>query len=115
MCEHERWRVVGRISAPPSFPFIIFPIAANWPEHIAPKNEGAESRHRTTPEIVVDSRLAIAFALHFAKRARGEKPPEQLFSPFAERGFEALLRSRREAIKRNGEASDPNLTYTILQ
>src|SRR6478609_9675223 len=96
--EHEHWHVIGRGLAPPAFPAVVGPGAADWPEHIAADNPGAEVLEAAPGEVVVDvlscsgvTAGRAGFSEHFLERLRTEDPIVQRHAPATHRIFETLL------------------------
>lgn len=111
MGEDEGRHVIRRIGAPPAFPFVIGPVAANRPEHVAPQNERAETRHRPCRVAFVDAIGAAVFADHGAKGLRAEKPFEQFRAALAQRIAQALVGPGAEPVDREREPRDDHLGH----
>src|SRR3989449_837702 len=107
MRQHEDGRVIRRLVAPPALPALVQPRAADWTEHVAPKNPGTDSGKALLSNSVVDSRLSIGMAVHLPPHARVEEPVHQLGAPDAERILEILVRPGTIAVDGNREALDP--------
>ncbi len=74
MCQYESWRMIRRIVAPPTFPSIVRPFPTNRSEHVATQNEGTETFHCASGELVIKASFTALFSLHLMKRPRREKP-----------------------------------------
>jgi hypothetical protein len=79
MGEDEDRAVIGRVVTPPALPFLIAPVAAFRPEHVATHDRRAEVFLPLLGTIVVDPRLArVGFAEHRFERTRTSEPVVQL-------------------------------------
>src|SRR5207237_908096 len=78
MRQYERWRMIGRIVAPPALPLIVWPFAPNRAKHVAAEDESAEAFNRAPTEFVVRAAFAICFSDHLTKSARREEPLKDL-------------------------------------
>src|SRR5206468_564602 len=58
MGEDERRHVVRRLITPPSFPLLIRPRPADWPEHVAPEDPGAHILESLFRDVVVHAGVA---------------------------------------------------------
>jgi hypothetical protein len=112
VCEHEDGRVVWRGVAPPPHPRLIRPRATNRPEHIPPEYPGADACESARDEVVVDARRTAPGAVDLLKGARGEQPVVKRHAADAQRVPEILVGSRPEAVERNAEATDAELSIT---
>ncbi len=108
MCQHKRRDAVRRIIAPPSFPRIVRPCAANRAEHITAQNPGAYILHSSLGPLIVNARRATLMPVHLLPGLRREKPLEQLRSTEAERILDALVSAGSVAIERYSEGVDAN-------
>ncbi len=85
MCQYERWRMIGRIVAPPAFPSIVRPFPTNRSEHVATQDECTETFHCASGELVIKASFTALFSLHLTKRSRWEKPLKDLVAPQTKR------------------------------
>src|SRR5262249_19630262 len=92
--QHKHRRVIRRLIAPPAFPAFVRPRAADRPEHVAPENPGTDSGKALLRHPVVDTRFAVAGAVHFTPNTRLEKPLHQFGALDAERILKILVRPR---------------------
>src|SRR5579872_1575427 len=67
--QHEGRCVIGRIVAPPALPGLVRPWTADWPEHVAAEDEGAEPIHRAVCIALIDAVGAAALTDHGAERS----------------------------------------------
>src|SRR5271170_223122 len=109
--EHEDGRVVRRAVAPPPLPRLIWPRATDRPEHIPPEYPGADTRESALGEVVVDARRTASGAVDPLKGARREEPVVERHAADAQRILEILVRSRTEAVERDAEAIDAELSH----
>src|SRR5258706_457833 len=114
MRQHEDRRVIRRLVAPPALPALIGPRPADGTEHVAPKDPGADSGKALLRDAVVDSRLALALAVHVAPQARMEKPFHQLRAPDAERILQILIRPGAVAVDGKPEALHAQFRHQSL-
>src|SRR6202051_4616341 len=92
MRQHEDWRVIWWLVAPPALPAVVRPRASNWTEHVAPKNPGTNSGKALLRNRVIDSRLSIVIAVQSPPYACVEEPLHQIRAADAERIMEILVR-----------------------
>ena len=85
MCQHESWRVIRRIVAPPAFPLTVRPFPTNRSEHVAAEDEGTETIHCASGELVIKASFTAIFSLHLTKSLRWEKPRKDLLAPQTKR------------------------------
>src|SRR6266496_5401044 len=85
MRQHEDGRVIRRLVAPPTLPAVVRPRASDGPEHVAPKNPGADSGKALLRNSIVDARLSIIMAVHAPPHTRVDEPFHQLRTVDAER------------------------------
>lgn len=111
MGEDERWRVIRRIVSPPAFPLIVGPIPTNRSEHVPTENEGAEACHGALRKLVIEACIAAFFSEHLTKGPRGKKPLKDLLAVDAERMIQTLSGSRGEAIERDTEPGNFDLSH----
>jgi hypothetical protein len=111
MREHEDGLVVRRVVSPPPLPPFIRPRATNRPEHVPSEYPGADARKSACGEVVVDPRAPPSSAVDLLKRARGEEPVVERHAADAKRVLEILVRSRAEAVERNTETADAELSH----
>ena len=98
MRQHEDWRVVRRLVAPPALPILVRPWPANGPKHISSEYPRADSGETLLRNRVIDSRLAIVMAMHFSPHARGEEPLHQFGPAHPERILQILVGSGAVAV-----------------
>src|SRR5574341_35092 len=113
MRQHEHWRVIRRLVAPPALPTVVRPRASDRTEHVAPKNPGTDSDKALLRNFVIASRLSIVIAVHPPPYARVEEPLHQLRAPDAERIVEVLVRPGTVAVDGNREALDAEFRHDI--
>src|SRR5579885_2304372 len=101
--QNEYRGVIRRLFTPPSLPLIVGPDAADWAEHIAAKNPGADVLKSALRKLVVDIGRAALATLHRLKRARGKEPLKHRIAPDAERIFEVLIGTGAIAVKGDTE------------
>jgi hypothetical protein len=106
MCQYERWRMIRGIVAPPAFPLIVRPFSADRSEHVATKDEGAETLHCASGEPVIKTRFTPVFSYHPTKSPRWEKPLKNLLASQTERMLQTLSGTRSEAVKRDTESGN---------
>src|SRR5688572_30319072 len=101
MGQDEDRGVVRRRVAPPAFPFLVAPFAANWPEHVAAHDRRAEVLPPGLGAIVVEPGLPlILLAEHRFERAGPREPVVQCFlGALAERSLAALIGPGRIAVE----------------
>lgn len=110
MGEHEDRHVIGRVVAPPAFPALVRPFAADRPEHVATKDPGADILKTARGEAVAAAGGAAVFAdHHLTKGARADHPFMQSFAADAERAFESLIGAGAVTVQRQGESVDAQL------
>ena len=78
MGEYEDGRMVRRVVAPPAFPGVAFPRAADWAEHIAAEDPGADVFEGLEAEIVVDALGPAGLAVHLLECLGVQEPLVQL-------------------------------------
>src|SRR5437870_3804198 len=93
MSQHEDWRVIRRLVAPPALPAVIGPGAPNRTEHVSSENPGSHAGEAPLRDFVVDARLAIRLSVHLPKYARVKEPLHQLGAMDAERILQILART----------------------
>ena len=76
MREHEYVGVIRRRVAPPAFPVVIWPVAANWTEHVAAEDPGADvlegrRRRRSAPQLVPRQPFTRFFVTSMDSRPSG--------------------------------------------
>src|SRR5215475_8104508 len=113
MRQHEDGRVIRRLVAPPAFPAVVRPRAADGTKHVATENPGADSAKALLCDSVVDSGFSIVVAVHRSPDAGVEKPFHQLGAAYAERILEILVRPDTVAIDGNREALDAEFRHRM--
>ena len=111
MGEDVDGRVIGGIVAPPAFPGVAVPWAADRAEHIAAEDPGADIFERLKSEVVIDALAATALALHLLEDFGVEKPGVQLHAADAEGIVEVLVRAGAEPVERDGKCSYFNFAH----
>ena len=107
MREDKHGHLVRRVVAPPAFPLIVRPLAADRAEHVAAENPRTETGYAPRRKIIVDARRAArASAVLALKRSRRENPFVQRHAAHAERVREILLRAGAVTVKGDAEAVD---------
>ncbi len=102
------------IVTPPASPLIVWPFPTDRSEHVATEDEGAETFHCVSGELVIQASFTALFSDHLTKRPRWEKPPKELLASQTERMIQALSGSRSEAIERDTEAGNFYFSHRCL-
>jgi len=92
--------------APPTFPALVRPGAADRTEHVPTKNPGTNADQSAFRNIVVDARFTTLKSLHSAPYARVEEPLHDLGSTNAKWILKILARSGTEAVNAYRETLD---------
>ncbi len=98
--------VIGRIFAPPTFPLLVGPGAADRAEHVTAEDVRSDIFEAPRREVVVNSRAAAFAAVHLFEGAGGEEPSEDFFSAEAEGRFKGLVGAGAETVEGEREGSD---------
>jgi len=115
MGKDEDVGVIRRIFAPPAFPSVVWPRAADGAEHVAAKDVGSDIFEAASGEVVVDASGAVFLAaVHLFEGASGEEPLENFLSVDAERGVEGLMGSGAETVEGDGEGGDFGFGHLIV-
>ncbi len=105
MSEHENRLMIHRVITPPTFPTLIRPGTADWPEHIPAHNPGTDIAETPRGKVVIDPGLPALNAEQMRlKRASGERPSMKGSSADAKRVLQALIRACSESIDRDRKA-----------
>ncbi len=104
--EHEDRRVIGRLVAPPAFPLLVGPGAADRSEHVPAENPRADVVEALRRHVVVDAGLAAGLALRLLPHARVEEPLHELGTSHPERVLQVLMRAGAVAVEGYREASN---------
>lgn len=91
MGENKNRHVVGRVVAPPAFPCVVEPGAADGAEHVAAEDPCADIFKATVDEVVVQAGFAAGLAEHFMLGLCGEHPIEDWHGADPEGVFQALI------------------------
>src|ERR1700683_808127 len=108
MRQDEDRRVIGRLIAPPAFPAMVRPGAADGAEHVSAQNPGAEVLEALLGDLIVGSGFSTGLAVHGAKRSRGEEPIHQLGPSDAEGIVLILIWAGAKAVDGDRETLDAN-------
>src|SRR5438445_8136940 len=92
--------------APPTFPALVRPGAADRTEHVPTKNRGTNADQSAFRNIVVDAQFTTRKSLHSAPYARVEEPLHELGSTNAEWILKILARSGTAAVNGYCETLD---------
>src|SRR5579859_5705192 len=101
--EHEDRVMVRRVVSPPALPLVVAPRSADWTEHVAPYDRGADAGVAPCGELVVEPRGAAARAEHPLEGASGERPLVQPRATHAQRVVEILPGAGSVAVQRDRE------------
>jgi len=104
--ENEHRRVIRRLLAPPTFPALVRPGAADRTEHVPTKNPGTNADQPAFRNVVVDARFTTLKSLHSAPYARVEEPLHELGPTNAKWILKILARSGTEAVDGYRETLD---------
>src|SRR4051812_27571513 len=98
--EHKSGNMIGRLIAPPPSPTLIWPRAADRPEHISPEYPCSIARRSFNRETIVDAGLAAPFlAVHGLKGSGRKEPFEDLRAVYAQRIIQILICSCGKAVE----------------
>jgi len=111
MRQHVDVGVIGRIIAPPAFPCVVRPLAADRAEHVAPHDPGADVLEPAHGEVVVRPFTAALLAEPLLEGLGRKHPFVQRLATFAERTIEALARPRAVAVERDAVRGDAQLSH----
>jgi hypothetical protein len=104
--KHEYGGVERRIVAPPAFPTVIRPLAADRTEHVAPHYPGADVLESPSCKVVVYASRAGFASGYPLKRCGWNEPLMQPVAALAERIVQALPRAGSKPIQGNGKTLD---------
>jgi hypothetical protein len=105
--QHEHVAMIGRLIAPPAFPTLVRPGAADRAKHVAPQNPGADILKAARGEIIVEPGRAVILAgMHLLKRSGRKHPFMQRHAADAHRVVDALVRTGAIAVGRHAETAD---------
>src|SRR5215469_5408642 len=99
MRQYEHRNMVGRIRSPPALPAIVRPRSADGTEHVSSQYPRADILEAAGGEVLVDVSRPAFLAEHAPECARRECPLMQRAPADAQRIFQALPRSRSEAVE----------------
>jgi hypothetical protein len=97
--EDKDGHVIRRLVSPPAFPGIVFPWAADRPEHVAAQYPGADIFKRLGGKIIVHALAAVGQVVHVVKDRGFLKPRVQLEAANAEWIFAVLQRPCTKTIQ----------------
>src|SRR4029450_13999734 len=112
--KHKYGGVVRRIIAPPAFPTVIRPRAANRTKHVAPHYPGADVLESPSCKVVVYTGRASFVSGHPLKCCGRNDPLMQPFAAFAERIVQALLWAGSKPIQGNRKTLNSSRTQCRL-
>lgn len=129
MRQHEHIAMVRRIFAPPPFPIVVGPWAAEGTEHVPSYDPGSNILKTSSGEVIVNSssaslvterllgyilesnRAARLASVHFLECASLEEPFHKPLAADAQRVIDALIRACAVAIQRYAEALNPQFLH----
>ena len=96
---HEDWTVKWGIIAPPAIPHELRPGPRSTSKHVSAHYYRANIGHSFPQDIVAGPCVASFLTEHFFGRAKPKHPIVEVLCTFAERHFERMIQSGREAVK----------------
>ena len=112
--KHKNRSVVRGIVAPPSLPNVVWPGAADRPEHVPANDPRADIVEAVSDEVVVNSGSAAILAKHLSKGARAEDPFVQRHAADAQWIDEILVGAGTVAIEGDRKAMDAEFGHKVV-